>query len=91
MGLPFHPQQPGPTRKQLKGRKLRTAAKVRKSVRGQVVARAEGCCERCGAYVGDAGHAHHRIPRSRGGRWTVRNIQLVCPGCHVEAHLTNTL
>jgi 5-methylcytosine-specific restriction endonuclease McrA len=78
-------------RKRVKGRQRRAARKIVTHVRADVVKRANGCCERCGLYCGDAGHAHHRIPRSRGGQWTVENIQYVCPGCHLEAHLTNAL
>ncbi len=83
---------PKPTpRRILKGRKQRSAAKTVKSVRVQAVERAQSCCERCGQFCGDAGHAHHRIPRSRGGQWTVENIEYLCPGCHLDAHLTGAL
>lgn len=92
MAIAFGVACPKPeSRKRIKGRKDREHAKVRKSVRADVVIRAKGCCERCGQFCGDAGHAHHRIPRSRGGKWTVENIQYVCPGCHLEAHFTNAL
>lgn len=79
------------TRKRAKGRKRYQARKLVGSVRAAVVERAQGCCERCGQYCGEAGHAHHRIPRSRGGAWTVENIEYLCAGCHLQAHLTNAL
>lgn len=74
-----------------RAKRRREKAKTAKTVRPQVVARAESCCERCGIYCGDFGHAHHRIPRSRGGQWTVENIEYVCPGCQMLAHLENAL
>jgi hypothetical protein len=40
---------------------------------------------------GDFGHAHHRIPRSRGGQWTLDNMEYLCPECHQLAHLENAL
>ncbi len=81
---------PGPTAK-ARAKRKRALMKLAKVVRAGVVARAEGCCERCGLYVGDDGHAHHRIPRSRGGPWTELNIEYLCAQCHSTAHRTNTL
>lgn len=84
--------QPKPEpRRRVKAGAKRAARKIIQSVRAAVVTRANGCCERCGAFVGDAGHAHHRIPRSRGGAWTVENIEYLCPGCHYDAHMRNAL
>lgn len=77
--------------KRTKGRNDRLETKVVKYVRAQVVERAGQSCERCGQWCADVGHAHHRTPRSRGGRWTLENIEYICPGCHLEAHLTNAL
>lgn len=79
------------SRKRIKGRKDRAKAKVRKAVRKIRVSDAGECCERCGRWCGEDGHAHHRIPRSRGGEWTVENIQYICADCHETAHRTNTL
>jgi 5-methylcytosine-specific restriction endonuclease McrA len=81
----------GKTRKQLKAKKQRAAVTVRKGIRAQIVARAEGRCERCKWWIDDWGHAHHRIPRSRGGRWTLGNIEYLCAKCHRLAHLKNQL
>lgn len=77
--------------KRTNARKKRAARKFVGQLRQQVVARAHERCERCGQWCADWGHAHHRIPRSRGGQWTLENIEYVCPSCHREAHLTNTL
>ena len=87
---PRRRQQPGVTAK-ARAKRKRAVQKVAKSVRAEVVTLAQSCCERCGIYCGDCGHAHHRLPRSRGGKWTVENIEYLCPGCHLEAHLTNAL
>ena len=82
--------KPGPTAR-ARATRRRAAMALAKVVRAAVVKRAEGCCERCGLYVGDDGHAHHRIPRSRGGKWTIENIQYLCVVCHQTAHRTNNL
>ena len=73
-------------RRRVKARRKRQMANVIRSVRAAVVARARGCCERCGRWCGTAGHAHHRRPRSRGGTWTFTNIQWLCPDCHRTVH-----
>lgn len=83
-------QTPGPTAR-YRAKRRRAAAKVVKVVRPLVVDRAASCCERCGVYVGDDGQAHHRLPRSRGGAWTLENIAYLCASCHSTAHRTNTL
>ena len=80
------PQPKGKTRKQLHARQDRDAAKVRKAVRAQKVEQAQQACEACGKWTGDWGHAHHRVPRSRGGLWTVENIEYLCAQCHQDRH-----
>ncbi len=85
-----HRQKPGPTAK-ARAKRRRAAMKVARTVRATVVDETCGRCERCGLYLGDYGHAHHKIPRSRGGKWTVENIEYLCPPCHDLAHRTNTL
>lgn len=40
-------------------------------------------CARCGRAV-QAFHLDHRRPLSRGGRHTLRNIQLLCPSCNLK-------
>ncbi len=83
-------KKPGPTAK-YRAKRRRYVGKVVKHVRPQLVARAQGICERCPQWCGDYGHAHHRIPRSRGGTWTLENLEYLCPGCHMLAHLENAL
>lgn len=78
-------------RKRIKAQKKRAARKVVYSVRVQVVQRANGHCERCGRACLSSGEAHHRIPRSRGGKWTLENIQFLCRTCHQTAHRTGQL
>lgn len=78
-------------RKRIKARKKRASRKVVQSVRATVVKDTDECCERCGRWVGADGHAHHRIPRSRGGKWTVDNIEYLCGICHMTAHRTGAL
>lgn len=92
MAVGFGEACPKPeARKRVKARRKRQAAKVVKSVRARLVERANSCCERCGMFSGDAGHAHHRIPRSRGGKWTMETMEYLCPGCHYDAHMTGAL
>ncbi len=74
-----------------RAKRRRAGLKDAKRIRAIVVARCEWSCQRCGVYCGENGHAHHRIPRSRGGQWTVENIEYLCNACHMEAHRTNTL
>src|SRR5438067_12922630 len=52
-----------------------------------VVARAGGGCEYCRLLevaTGVTFHLEHVVPRSRGGRTTMRNLALSCPGCNLS-------
>lgn len=73
-------------RKRVKARRKRQAVKVVKSVRAVLVDEVCGRCERCGMFLGDFGHAHHRKPRSLGGKWTIENLAYYCARCHAVAH-----
>jgi 5-methylcytosine-specific restriction endonuclease McrA len=75
-------------RKKTQARAKRAEAAIVRLVRAAVVRRAEGLCERCCDWVGNSGHAHHILPRSRGGRWTVLNITYLCQPCHQREHET---
>lgn len=75
-------------RRILKARKLRTAKAIRTPIRAAVVEQAEECCERCGVFCGQDGHAHHKVPRSLGGLWTLENIEYLCWKCHRVEHNT---
>ena len=79
------------SRKRIKGRKKRGLRRIVKAVRPMVIERADGCCARCGHWVGEDGHTHHRVPRSLGGRWELSNLELLCADCHERAHRTHTL
>jgi 5-methylcytosine-specific restriction endonuclease McrA len=59
---------------------------VRNTVRHQAVKRADFSCEACGKWTGTWGHAHHIKPRSRGGKWTLDNIEYLCSQCHADRH-----
>lgn len=67
-------------------RKDRAEAKVMRNVRDAAVERAKLSCEQCGKWTGTWGHAHHIVPRSRGGKWVIENIAYLCAGCHAERH-----
>jgi 5-methylcytosine-specific restriction endonuclease McrA len=83
-------KKPGPIAR-YRAKRKRAKGKVVKVVRPQLVHRANAACERCGEFCGDFGHAHHRIPRSRGGQWTLDNMEYLCAECHQLAHLENAL
>ncbi len=86
------PACPKPTPRRIeKARDARAHQKVVKDVRAQCMERAEGCCERCGLPCRRTGQGHHRIPRSRGGLWTIENIEILCWRCHRLAHAENDL
>jgi 5-methylcytosine-specific restriction endonuclease McrA len=69
----------------------RQVAKVRKTVRNQAVEDAEFSCQTCGKWIGDWGHAHHIVPRSRGGKWEIGNIAYLCEKCHFKIHQSGAL
>jgi 5-methylcytosine-specific restriction endonuclease McrA len=54
--------------------------------------RAGSRCERCGRRVTknfgnmDAGHCHHKVKRSQGGKHESDNLMLLCAVCHSQAH-----
>jgi 5-methylcytosine-specific restriction endonuclease McrA len=55
--------------------------------RGIVVARAGGACEYCRLLEKPTGitfHIDHVIPKSLGGRATLANLALNCPGCNLS-------
>lgn len=47
-------------------------------------------CQNCGAKGGPKGdaelHAHHIVPKSKGGTHKVSNLKTVCKGCHDAIH-----
>lgn len=52
--------------------------------RAAIQDRAQGHCERCGER-GEL-HAHHILPRSRGGKHTPENGAFLCWRCHAAVH-----
>ena len=57
------------------------------SYRQLVVARAGAACEYCRlleAATGVTFHIEHAIPRSQGGKTTLTNLVLSCPGCNLS-------
>jgi hypothetical protein len=65
-------------------RAQRDLARASKAVKARSAGRCEAefvpSCERVGV------HAHHRLPRSRGGPHTARNLLWVCLRCHDQIH-----
>ena len=58
-----------------------------KAVRQQVVDRADGECEFCGARVVAAkGEMHEVVFRSQGGEVSVDNSVFICRACHRRSH-----
>jgi 5-methylcytosine-specific restriction endonuclease McrA len=61
----------------------RALAQQERECRRHVKKREDTRCRACGRH-GD--HLHHIIRRSRGGRWLVANVVLLCLVCHQFAH-----
>ncbi len=69
------------------GRKGESEKQALIELRVNVLARANGRCERCGKWVGYFYlHVHHRKPRSRGGEHTLKNAVAMCGLCHMGVH-----
>lgn len=79
------PNPKGERRTRTVARRKRQRRKVVKAVRPELVARAKGRCERCRTWLGEfGGHAHHRRPRSLGGKFILSNLAYLCPSCHEQ-------
>lgn len=64
-----------------------------REVRGSVLTRASGNCERCGirGFFTSAGiylETHHVVPLSESGRDATDNVVALCPNCHKAAHFS---
>lgn len=64
-------------------RKLRERKELR-AFRSAALERAGYACERCGETQNL--HAHHRIPRGRGGTNSPENGSCLCQTCHGACH-----
>lgn len=81
--------RPNPKRERHKrtvARRKRQRRKIVKGVRANLIARANGRCDRCLRYLGDEGHAHHHKFRSLGGKFILSNLAYLCTACHRKAH-----
>lgn len=57
------------------------------SRRRRVYARDNNRCRNCGTAGDDAElHAHHIVPKSRGGTHSLSNLVTLCRACHEAAH-----
>lgn len=60
------------------------------SRRKKVYRRDNYTCQNCGAKGGPKGnaelHAHHIVPKSKGGTHEISNLQTVCKECHKAIH-----
>lgn len=79
------------SRKRVKARRKRQAAKGRAACRMTVLARAGWRCERCGIEISDAlpewharrAHVNETVPRSKGGDPTnPDHCEAICQSCH---------
>ncbi|RMG23030.1 MAG: HNH endonuclease [Bacteroidetes bacterium] len=62
-----------------------TEHRISEKVRLQIHIRAHGCCEYCQSHDKWATQrfvAEHIIPKSKGGKTTLGNLALACPGCN---------
>lgn len=63
------------------------------SRRKQIMERDEFTCQNCGIQGGSYGnaelHAHHVVPKSRGGSHDVSNLISLCSDCHQTVHSKN--
>lgn len=67
-----------------RGRRAEREEEALKAFRGVVLHRAGWACERCGRTHGL--HAHHILPRARGGKHDPANGACLCSRCHGQVH-----
>ncbi len=54
--------------------------------RAEILARADGQCEECGASLGPGEAEVHHLSYERVGRESAEDLVALCPGCHRRAH-----
>ncbi|MFH5802402.1 HNH endonuclease [Haladaptatus sp. CMAA 1911] len=63
--------------------------------RKRVYKRDDYTCQNCGRKGGPRGdhelHAHHSVPKSKGGTHKMTNLTTMCKGCHEAIHQKNKL
>jgi len=53
-------------------------------LRKQVFARSRNECERCGKFLTwNTMHMDEKLPRGKGGEYSMENCQAICYGCHL--------
>ncbi len=59
----------------------------------QLYTRQNGCCMVCGQRItSDTGwDTHHLIPKHLGGEWTIANLAMLHPVCHVQVHQNDSV
>jgi AAA domain/HNH endonuclease len=78
------PPGPPPTADPAYRRYLNSQAWAAK--RGEILARADGECEECGAGLGPGEAEVHHLSYERVGRELPEDLVALCPGCHRRAH-----
>ena len=72
------------TRLRRRGARARSEAEAAAHFRDTVLRRSGSACERCGARK--PLHAHHIVPRARGGSHDPQNGLALCARCHSGVH-----
>ena len=59
-----------------------------KRVHQLIHSRQKGNCVLCNQAINEQSgwHLHHLIPKHLGGKWTMANLVMVHPVCHVQIH-----
>lgn len=70
------------------GRRAKREAPAWRAAKREVLERAGGCCERCGARKLTL-DVHHLLSRARGGGHTAENCAAICRECHDTLTFSN--
>lgn len=69
------------------GSRTRDRAHVGTILRNKIASMRGGVCERCGEKNYAILQIHHKHERYRGGKDDPKNLELLCPNCHMTHHL----